>query len=132
MEWKAIATSVFDLPYYIGSGDSLHGEPTAVISEDGLALAEPLYESITTWLDEMVSVLGFDSIAINDYSITDIIGELVIQFTNVGFAISIPVSLILFLITLYTKGMLSKHILVEVHETINVDVIDHLIDNDCN
>lgn len=63
-------------------------------------------------------------------------GESVIQFTNVGFAISILVSLILLLITLYTNGKISKHTHVEAHETVNVadsvDVIGQLIDNGCN
>lgn len=136
MRWNDIASSPFDLPYYIGREEPLRGEPTAVISEEGLALAEPLYESIVPWIDRMIPILGLDSIAINDHSIADLIGELVVHFTDAGFVISIPISLILLLIALRAKGMLSNHIHIEATETIyvndSVDVIDELIDGSCN
>ena len=133
MEWSEVVKSSLELPYYIRRGDSLRGEPIAVISEDGLSLGEPYYDRIVPWIDGMIAVLGIDSVAVNNHSISEVVGEISMRFIHAGLVISIPVSFIILLIALRVKDLLAKNIYIKASETIHVgdraEVIDQLIDS---
>lgn len=117
MNWTDITPPSEDLPYIFRKPGQTRGPALFVLSENELSIREDLYDRFVPWLDRIIEILGYSSVAVNEYSIGELMGELTAELIELGVKITIPTSFMLLFLCLRLKDRLAKLMFVGITET---------------
>lgn len=126
MTWKNLIEALGGEPVYLPSG-GYYQTPIAVLTNGGVALAEPLYDRVVPILNGIGKAGILDMIGINDNSLLESLEGIVIGFRMIGIEITFQIFIIFLAIAAYVSNKLLKHKHIYVNKGSSPDTVIELL-----
>ena len=136
MEWSDFAEGL-ELPIFYPSLRQSSGQPLVAVEDGGVVIFEPWYGNIVDKLDALAATLNLVNYtpSVNGAHPSDILGDIIFRFEDIGLSLSWPLLLLAILLTVKLEGWLiqGKHISVEettvMHDSVSVTEMKGQKDN---
>lgn len=115
MDWEKFVESIGGEPVYLPSR-TIPQPPLLVLSNDGVSLAEPLYDKIVPILDKLKKIGVINSVNINGHSLFESLESIIVGIMYRDYVITISVFVLYLIVVSYISGKLAKNI----HITVGV------------
>ncbi len=117
LTWERIVNHLGDPPIFVSPIES-ERPLIMTISETEVAVYQPYYDTLESWLERIAAFLGLDAIAVNEYSVGELFGRIAVHFIDLGITLTYESIALIAVVVAYLKSNLIEGVKRQVRETI--------------